>query len=55
MNLRRVKAEGFDLGMKDFLTGSDGHREMSPMFYKHNAKKLATRTKNVFSEGKRFS
>ena len=35
------KAEGFDFGIKDFLTGSDGHRESSPMFYKHNAKKLA--------------
>ena len=36
------KAEGFDFGIKDFLTGSDGHRESSPMFYKCNAKKLAT-------------
>ena len=35
------KAEGFDFGIKDFLTGSDGHRETSPMFYKHNAKQLA--------------
>ena len=35
------KAEGFDFGIKDFLTGSGGHRESSPMFYKHNAKKLA--------------
>ena len=35
------KAEGFDFGIKDFLTGSDGHRETSPMFYKQNAKKLA--------------
>ena len=36
------QAEGFDFGIKDFLTGSDGHRESSPMFYKLNAKKLAT-------------
>ena len=36
------KAEGFDMGIKDFLTGSDGHRYTSPMFYKHNADKLAT-------------
>ena len=36
------KAEGFDFGIKDFLTGSDGHRYASPMFYKHNADKLAT-------------
>ena len=35
------KAEGFDFGIKDFLTGSDGRRYTSPMFYKHNAKKLA--------------
>ena len=35
------KAEGFDFGIKDFLTGSDGHRYTSPMFYKHNAKQLA--------------
>ena len=35
------KAEGFDFGIKDFLTTSDGHRETSPMFYKHNAEKLA--------------
>ena len=35
------KAEGFDMGIKDFLTGSDGKRYTSPMFYKQNAKKLA--------------
>ena len=35
------KAEGFDMGIKDFLTGSDGQRYTSPMFYKQNAKKLA--------------
>ena len=35
------KAEGFDFGIKDFLTGSDGKRYESPMFYKQNAKKLA--------------
>ena len=35
------KAEGFDMGIKDFLTGSDGHRYTSPMFYAQNAKKLA--------------
>ena len=35
------KAEGFDFGIKDFLTGSDGHRYTSPMFYKQNAKQLA--------------
>ena len=34
-------SEGFDFGIKDFLTGSDGHRYTSPMFYKHNAKQLA--------------
>ena len=31
------KAEGFDFGIKDFLTGSDYQRYASPMFYKHNA------------------
>jgi putative transposase len=36
------KAEGFDFGIKDFLTGSDGKRYASPMFYKQNADKLAT-------------
>ena len=36
------KAEGFDFGIKDFLTGSDGHPYTSPMFYKQNAKELAT-------------
>ena len=35
------KAEGFDFGIKDFLTGSDGERRASPMFYTQNAKKLA--------------
>ena len=35
------KAEGFDFGIKDFLTGSDGKPYASPMFYKHNAKTLA--------------
>ena len=34
-------AEGFDFGIKDFLTGSDGKRYTSPMFYKQNANKLA--------------
>ena len=34
------KAEGFDMGIKDFLTGSGGTRYESPMFYKRNAKKL---------------
>ena len=33
-------AEGVDMGIKDFLTGSDGQRYTSPMFYKQNAKKL---------------
>ena len=36
------KAEGFDFGIKDFLTGSDGTRYESPMFYRSNADKLAT-------------
>ena len=35
------KAEGFDMGITDFLTGSDGKRYASPMFYKQNAKQLA--------------
>ena len=35
------KAEGFDFGIKDFLTGSDGKRYTSPMFYKQNAQQLA--------------
>ena len=35
------QAEGFDMGIKDFLTGSDGHRYTSPMFYKQNANDLA--------------
>ena len=36
------KAEGFDMGIKDFLTGNpDGHRYTSPMFYTQNADKLA--------------
>ena len=35
------KAEGFDMGIKDFLTGSDGERYGSPMFYTQNADKLA--------------
>ncbi|MYC74156.1 transposase [Candidatus Poribacteria bacterium] len=34
------KAEGFDFGIKDFLTGSDGERRASPMFYKQNSEKL---------------
>ena len=43
------KAEGFDFGIKDFLTGSDGHRYTSPMFYKQNADKLAKETQKVYS------
>ena len=35
------KAEGFDFGIKDFLTGSDGKPYPSPMFYKQNVEKLA--------------
>ena len=35
------QAEGFDFGIKDFLTTSDGHRYTSPMFYKLNAQQLA--------------
>ena len=37
------KAEGFDFGIKDFLTGSDyiSKPYVSPLFYKHNAKTLA--------------
>ena len=35
------KAEGFDFGIKDFLTTSDGERRASPMFYKQNTKTLA--------------
>ena len=35
------KAEGFDFGIKDFLTGSDGKPYTSPMFYKQNAKQWA--------------
>ncbi len=35
------KAEGFDIGIKDFLTGSDAQRYTSPMFYKQHADALA--------------
>ena len=35
------KAEGFDMGIKDFLTGSNGKRYTSPMFYKQNGCDLA--------------
>ena len=35
------KAEGFDFGIKDFLTTSGGQRWTSPMFYKQNDRKLA--------------
>ena len=42
------KAEGFDMGIKDFLTGSVGKRYTSPMFYKQNAKKLA-KAQKVYS------
>ena len=35
------KAEGFDFGIKDFLTGSEGQRYTSPMLDKHNATQLA--------------
>ena len=35
------KAEGFDFGIKDFLTGSNGKRYTSPMFYKQHANELA--------------
>jgi len=35
------KAEGFDFGIKDFLTGSSGERRASPKFYNRTAKELA--------------
>ena len=35
------QAEGFDFGIRDFLTSSDGNPYTSPMFYKQNAKQLA--------------
>ena len=36
------ETEGFDFGIKDFLTGNpDGKPYTSPMFYKQNAKQLA--------------
>ena len=34
------KAEGFDIGIKDFLTGANGKKYKSPMFYKQQEKKL---------------
>ena len=46
------KAEGFDFGIKDFLTGSDGRRYESPMFYKRNADELATAQRNHFRKVK---
>ena len=42
------QAEGFDMGIKDFLTGSDGERYTSPMFYKQNTDKLA-KAQKVYS------
>ena len=42
------KAEGFDFGIKDFLTGSNGKRYPSPMFYKQNADKL-TKAQKMYS------
>ena len=46
------QAEGFDFGIKEagknFLTGSDGHRYTSPMFYKQNANDLA-KAQSVYS------
>ena len=42
------QAEGFDMGIKDFLTGSDGERYGSPMFYKQNANDLA-KAQSVYS------
>ena len=41
LNLRLVKRDGFDIGIKDFLTGSNGKKYKSPMFYKQQEKKLA--------------
>ena len=43
------KAEGFDMGIKDFLTGSDGHRYTSPMFYKQNASSIGNCPTNAFA------
>ena len=48
------KAEGFDMGIKDFLTGSGGKPYPSPMFYKHNAKELA-KAQKVYSRKVRGS
>ena len=39
------KAEGFDFGIKDFLTGSDGEVYGSPMFYRQNEEKLVAAQK----------
>ena len=48
------KAEGFDMGIKDFLTGSDGERWTSPMFYKQNAATLAKAQKAYSLKKKDF-
>ena len=42
------QAEGFDFGIKDFLTDSDGKRYVSPMFYTQNADKL-TQAQRAYS------
>ena len=47
------KAEGFDFGIKDFLTTSDGHRYTSPMFYTQNAGRLA-KAQQSHSQGQRL-
>ena len=49
---RTGKSVGFDFGLKQFLTGSDGHDIASPDFFMLNAKRIKTKCRKLFHKQK---
>ena len=54
VKLRTGKSVGFDFGLKQFLTGSDGHNIKSPYFFMLNIKNIRKKCRNQTS-AERFS
>ena len=47
VKLRTGKSVGFDFGLKQFLTGSDGHNIKSPYFFMLNIKNIRKKCRNL--------
>lgn len=54
ITIRSGKIVGFDFGLKQFLTGSDGNDFISPMFFKQN-KKIINKLNRDLSSKKKLS